>query len=357
MQDYYYSAFLSVAQDNFINILENSSDKNNISYMNVLVTGAGGFIGGHLVKSLASQGYSVTAVDIKEQDNWYQVHKLNEIENLPTVDLKDREVVKRLLQDKQFHRVYNLACNMGGMGFIQNNHIACLENVYIQTNFIALIKELNYKTSIMYSSSACVYPQGLQKDPSCAGLKESEAYPADPEDGYGWEKLFSEIITQYGAEEQGLDVRIVRFHNVYGPYGTFDGGREKAPAALCRKVIEAQKNQTGEIEIWGDGQQTRSFMYIDDCMEGMHRVWESQYNKPLNIGSSEIVTINQMVDAIEQIAGTKLKRNYLMDKPQGVRGRNSDNTLIKKITSGWEPPTKLYHGLEKTYSWIYDQII
>lgn len=325
--------------------------------MNILIAGAGGFIAGHLTKSLALQGYDVTAVDIKSKEKWFQVHDLQNVETLPKSDLRDKRVVESLLKQKKYHRIYNLACNMGGMGFIQNNHIDCLESVYIQTNFITTMREQGCSASIFYSSSACAYPQHIQQDVNVTAIKESDAYPADPEDGYGWEKLFSEIITQYGARNESMDVRIARFHNCYGPFGTWHGGREKAPAALCRKVIEAQKNNTKEIEIWGDGKQTRSFMYIDDCLEGMARLWESDYSDPVNLGSSELVTINQMVDMIEQIAGTQLERKYLLDKPQGVRGRNSDNTLIKKITGGWEPSVKLFHGLEKTYSWIYDQMI
>jgi GDP-D-mannose 3', 5'-epimerase len=324
--------------------------------MNILVAGAGGFIAGHLVKSLALQGYDVTAVDIKSKDKWFQVHDLKNVETLPKSDLRDKRVVKSLLKKKKYTRIYNLACNMGGMGFIQNNHIDCLESVYIQTNFITAMREQKCSASIFYSSSACAYPQDIQQDVNATAIKESDAYPANPEDGYGWEKLFSEIITQYGARNESIDVRIARFHNCYGPFGTWQGGREKAPAALCRKIIEAQKNKTKEIEIWGDGEQTRSFMYIDDCLEGISRIWESDYNDPVNLGSSELVTINQMVDMIEQIAGTQLERKYLLDKPQGVRGRNSDNTLIKKITGGWEPSVKLFHGLEKTYSWIFDQM-
>ena len=233
------------------------------------------------------------------------------------------------------------------MGFIQNNHIDCLESVYIQTNFITAMRDTGCRASIFYSSSACAYPASVQSEVNAKSIKEGDAYPAKPEDGYGWEKLFSEIITQYGARDEGMDIRIARFHNCYGPFGTWQGGREKAPAALCRKVIEAQKNNTDTIEIWGDGQQTRSFMYVDDCIEGMSRLWESDYMDPVNLGSSELVSINQMVDMIEQIAGTSLERKYLLDKPQGVRGRNSDNSLIKKITGGWEPSVKLFHGLEK----------
>lgn len=325
----------------------------------MLIAGAGGFIAGHLIKSLAGKEHRITAVDIKGIDDWFQANQSEKVKNLDKCDLKDRRVVEDLLLGGGYDRVYNLACNMGGMGFIQNNHIDCLESVYIQTNFITIMRE-NLKAapqSIFYSSSACAYPEHIQQEVDCPSIRESDAYPAAPQDGYGWEKLFSEIITQYGTKECGIDARIARFHNCYGPYGTWQGGREKAPAALCRKIIEAQKTKESEIDIWGDGEQTRSFMYVDDCVEGIGRLWESDYRDPINLGSSELVSINQMVDMIEGIAGIKVKRNYLLDKPQGVRGRNSDNTLIKKVTAGWEPSIKLFNGLEKTYSWIWDQMI
>lgn len=324
--------------------------------MKILIAGAGGFIAGHLCKEMAKRGAEVTAVDIKSIDNWFQVQSAPNIFNIASSDLKDRKIVHNILAGQKFDRIYNLACNMGGMGFIQKNHVDCLESVYIQTNFITLMREMNICKNIFYSSSACAYPEHIQQDINSAAIKESDAYPAAPQDGYGWEKLFSEIITQYGSKEHGINSRIARFHNCYGPYGTWHGGREKAPAALCRKVIEAKQTGVHSIDIWGDGEQTRSFMYIDDCLEGMNRIWDSDYSDPVNLGSSELVSINQMVTMIEDIADIKLERNYQLDKPQGVRGRNSDNTLIKKITSGWEPSTKLFHGLEKTYSWIYDQM-
>lgn len=325
--------------------------------MNIIIAGAGGFIAGHLTKVMASQGHNVLAIDIKNKDNWFQVNSSKNVENLFSTDLKDRNIVKEILSKKKYDRIYNLACNMGGMGFIQNNHIDCLESVYIQTNFVTVMRELKNPPAIFYSSSACAYPEHIQQDVDCPAIKESDAYPAAPQDGYGWEKLFSEIITQYGAKEHNINARIARFHNCYGPYGTWQGGREKAPAALCRKIIEAQKANKHEIDVWGDGEQTRSFMYIDDCIEGINRLWESDYIDPVNLGSSELVSINQMIDMIEEIAGIKVKRNYQLDKPQGVRGRNSDNSLIKKVTGGWEPSVKLFHGLEKTYSWIWDQMI
>ena len=326
--------------------------------MKVLIAGAGGFIAGHLTKELSKQGDEITAVDIKPKDEWFQVSKNKNVKNVPKVDLKDRKKVETLIAGGGYDRVYNLACNMGGMGFIQNNHVDCLESVYIQSNFVTVMREGPNvcPQSIFYSSSACAYPEHIQGEVDSPAIKESDAYPAAPQDGYGWEKLFSEIITQYTAKEHGIDTRIARFHNCYGPHGSWEGGREKAPAALCRKIIEAQKTKKHEIDIWGDGEQTRSFMYVDDCVEGIKRLWESNYTDPINLGSAELVSINQMVDMIEEIAGIKVERNYLMDKPQGVRGRNSDNTLIKKVTGGWEPSIKLFHGLEKTYSWIWDQM-
>ena len=331
---------------------------NIITYMKILIAGAGGFIAGHLTRALAAEEeHQITAVDIKKKENWFQVSKSEKVDSIGKIDLKDRDLVKKLLSENRYDRIYNLACNMGGMGFIQNNHVDCLESVYIQTNFITVMREMNNPPSIFYSSSACAYPEHIQQEVSSPAIKESDAYPAAPQDGYGWEKLFSEIITQHAAKDHSLDTRIARFHNCYGPFGTWQGGREKAPAALCRKVIEAQQSKNLKIDVWGDGEQTRSFMYVDDCIEGMDRLWDSDYSDPVNLGSSELVSINQMIDMIEDIAGVKVERNYQLDKPQGVRGRNSDNSLIKKITSGWEPSIKLFNGLEKTYSWIWDQII
>lgn len=324
--------------------------------MKIIIAGAGGFIAGHLTKVMADKGHKILAIDIKNKEDWFQVNSSKNVENLFSTDLKDRNIVKEILSKKKYDRIYNLACNMGGMGFIQNNHVDCLESVYIQTNFVTVMRELEKPPAIFYSSSACAYPEHIQRAVDSPAIKESDAYPAAPQDGYGWEKLFSEIITQHAAKDHNLDIRIARYHNCYGPFGTWKGGREKAPAALCRKVIEAQQNKTFEIDVWGDGEQTRSFMYIDDCIEGMDRIWESTYTDPINLGSSELVSINQMIDMIQEIAGVKVKRNYQLDKPQGVRGRNSDNTLIKKVTGGWEPSVKLFHGLEKTYSWIWDQM-
>ncbi len=320
---------------------------------NIFVAGAGGFIGGHLVNQLVAAGHSVVAADIKKKEDWYQFNPL--AANHVGCDLRLRDNCYELSAGAD--RIYNLACNMGGMGFIQNNHSLCMESVLIQTHMLQAARDRRVP-EILYSSSACIYPQEIQseiKDSASQGLKEADAYPANPEDGYGWEKLFSEIITNYFQQDFGLDVRICRYHNVYGPFGTWRGGREKAPAAICRKIIEAKNSGHHEIEIWGDGEQTRSFMYIDDCLTGMDKIWASGYSKPLNLGSSEMVSINQLVDLIEEIAGITVKRNYDLSKPQGVRGRNSDNNLIKEIT-GWEPSVRLRDGLIKTYTWIADEI-
>jgi nucleoside-diphosphate-sugar epimerase len=322
--------------------------------MKILVAGAGGFIAGYLVEDLLSQGHEVIACDVKKAKNWYQF--ADEAQNHAECDMRLKENCDKLT--KGVDRVYNLACNMGGMGFIQNNHGLCLESVLIQTHLVMACRD-NGVRDILYSSSACVYPLEIQsdiKDAQSQGLKESDACPANPEDGYGWEKLFSEIITDYFRKDFNLNPRVCRYHNIYGPYGTWDGGREKAPAAICRKVIQAKLSNKHEIEIWGDGEQTRSFCYIDDCIMGMDLIWKSDYTAPLNLGSDEMVSINELVDIAEEVAGIKLKRNYNLDAPQGVRGRNSDNTLIKDVL-GWSPSIKLKDGLERTYRWIYDQII
>ena len=319
----------------------------------ILVCGAGGFIAGHLIKKLLNEGHEVVAADIKPKSDWYQCFVT--ARNHGDCDLRLKEHCDRLT--KGVDLVYNLACNMGGMGFIQNNHALCMESVLIQVHILMACRENGVK-DVLYSSSACIYPEEIQKeikDSKAQGLKESDAYPANPEDGYGWEKLFSEIITDYFKKDFDINPRVCRFHNVYGPYGTWDGGREKAPAAICRKVIQAKLSGEKEIEIWGDGEQTRSFMYVDDCITGMDLLWKSDFHAPINLGSDEMVSINQLVDIVEEIAGVKLQRKYLLDKPQGVRGRNSDNTLIREILK-WAPSIKLKDGMEKTYEWIYNQI-
>jgi len=315
-----------------------------------VVCGAGGFIGGHLVKSLLENGIEVVrAVDVKPLDEWYQV--TDGVENL-TLDLKDQESCHTAAKGTTL--VYQLAADMGGMGFIENNKALCMLSVLTNTHMLIAGKDAGVKR-FFYSSSACVYNGEKQTNPDVVALKESDAYPALPEDGYGWEKLFSERMCRHFEEDFGLVARVARYHNVYGPHGTWNGGREKAPAAICRKVIEAKRSGRHEIEIWGTGHQTRSFMYIDDCVKGTEMIMESDIDEPINLGSSELVTINQLVDIVEDIAGIKLTRNYNLSAPKGVNGRNSDNTLILEKL-GWEPSTKLRDGMEKTYRWIEQEI-
>src|SRR5450631_3391412 len=321
----------------------------------ILVTGAGGFIGGNLVSSLKNQGYTrIRAVDVKPLEHWYQ--KFDDVENL-CLDLNDK--VNCEIAAKDAEDIYNLAANMGGMGFIEKNKALCMLSVLINTHMLMAAKKYGAK-HFFYASSACVYNGDLQHTVDDGdmftppSLKEADAYPALAEDGYGWEKLFSERMCRHYMEDFGLYARVARFHNVYGPWGTWFGGREKAPAAICRKVIEAKMTGKHSIEIWGSGVQTRSFMFIDDCTDGIQRITNSEILEPINLGSSEAVTINQLVDMAEDIAGIKLKRNYDLSAPKGVNGRNSDNTLIQKYLH-WEPSTPLREGLEKTYRWIYDQ--
>ncbi|MCC7175827.1 MAG: NAD-dependent epimerase/dehydratase family protein [Bryobacterales bacterium] len=315
----------------------------------ILVTGAGGFIGGSLVADLRRQGCKrIRAVDIKPFGEWYQ--KFEDAENL-VLDLETRE--NCLLAARGARRVYNLAANMGGMGFIENNKALCMLSVLINTHMLLAARDCGVER-YFFSSSACVYNAEKQKDPEVTSLKEEDAYPALAEDGYGWEKLFSERMCRHFREDYGLATRVARFHNVYGPHGTWDGGREKAPAAICRKVIQAKVSGGKEIEIWGTGERTRSFMYIDDCLKGTQMILASGLTEPVNLGSSELVSVNRLVDLVEGIAGVKLKRVYLPGAPQGVAGRNSDNTRLRSHL-GWEPSIPLREGLEKTYSWIYDQ--
>jgi nucleoside-diphosphate-sugar epimerase len=315
----------------------------------ILVTGAGGFIGGAMVEDLRRQGYKrIRAVDIKPLAEWYQV--FDDADNL-VLDLNLRENCERATRGAS--EVYNFAANMGGMGFIEANKALCMLSVLINTHMLQAAQKFGVKR-FFYSSSACVYNGEKQTDPNNPGLKEEDAYPALAEDGYGWEKLFSERMCRNFSEDYGMYVRVARFHNVYGPHGTWDGGREKAPAAICRKVIQAKVSGQHEIVIWGDGTRTRSFMYIDDCIDGVQKIMNSGILEPINLGSSEMVSINQLVDIVEDIANIKLKRIYDLDAPKGVMGRNSDNTLIKKYL-GWEPNIPLRQGMEKTYAWIYDQ--
>jgi len=315
----------------------------------ILVAGGGGFIGGHLAKSLVSRGYTVRVVDIKPLEQWYQ--RIEGAENI-VANLEEKEAC--LSATEGINEVYNLACNMGGMGFIENNRALCMLSVLINTHLIGAAKHHGVK-KYLYSSSACVYAAGKQTDTAVTALKESDAYPAMPEDGYGWEKLFSERLCKLFEEDYDMNVRVVRFHNVYGPEGTWRGGREKAPAALSRKIIEAKKANDLKIEVWGDGEQTRSFMYIDDCITGLDKLMESDFSDPINLGRSELVSINGMIEMISDIAGVKVERQHNLDAPQGVRGRNSDNTLILEKL-GWEPEVDLKTGLIKTYAWIEEQI-
>jgi GDP-D-mannose 3', 5'-epimerase len=316
----------------------------------IVVGGAGGFIGGHLVRELLARGATnVRAVDIKPFDQWYQRHE--RAENIK-LDLRELDACKHAV--KGANEVYNLACDMGGMGFIETHKAECMISVLINTHMLLAARE-NPVERFFYSSSACVYNADKQRDPNVTALKEEDAYPGMPEDGYGWEKLFSERMCRHFREDFKLATRVARFHNVYGPNGTWDGGREKAPAAICRKVIKAKLAGKHEIEIWGDGKQTRSFMYITDCLTGVDKITHSDWVEPINLGSSELVSINQLVDIVEDIAGIKLERKYNLSAPKGVNGRNSDNTLIKKVF-GWEPDTKLRDGMEKTYRWIWDEI-
>jgi GDP-D-mannose 3',5'-epimerase len=316
----------------------------------IVVTGGGGFIGGHLVAELQSRGFErIRAVDLKPLGRWYQQH--DGVENV-SADLREKDACYTAAEGAT--TVFNLAADMGGMGFIETHKADCMVSVLINTNLLLAARDHGVK-NFMFGSSACVYAAGKQTDPNVTALKEEDAYPAMPEDGYGWEKLFSERMCRHFMEDYGISVRVPRFHNVYGPFGTFAGGREKAPAAVCRKVIEAQLDGTNEIEIWGDGMQTRSFTYIDDTIEGLFRIMESEFTDPINLGSAQLVTINGLVDIVEGIAGVKLERKYNLSAPQGVRGRNSDNALILEQL-GWEPSISLEDGLEKTYHWIHDQM-
>ena len=317
--------------------------------MKYLVCGAGGFIGGHIVDELMNQGHEVVCADIKPLEYWFQIFEKNKNYCL---DLKEYENCLKVCEGVDY--IYNMACNMGGMGFIENNKAECMLSVLINTNLLRACLKKNVK-KYFFSSSACVYNAQKQKETFVPGLKETDAYPAEPEDGYGWEKLFSERMCRHFTEDFGLPTRVLRYHNVYGPLGTFDGGREKAPAALCRKIINAKINNINEIEVWGDGQQTRSFMYIDDCVIGTQKIFNSETSEVFNLGSSEQVSINQMIEIIEEISDYKVNKKYLLDKPKGVRGRSSDNSMLKSQFD-WEPSVSLKDGLEKTYKWIFDQL-
>lgn len=315
----------------------------------ILVAGSGGFIGGHLVNSLVKSGHNVRAIDLKPMNEWFQVQ--GSAENIVS-DLRETEASRRAVEEVDI--VYNLACDMGGMGFIENHKAECMVSVLINTNLLESSRKSGVE-KFFFSSSACVYNASKQQDTRVTALKESDAYPADPEDGYGWEKLFSERMCRHFREDYGIHTRVARFHNVYGPEGTFHGGREKAPAAICRKIAMAKKTGIHEIEVWGDGEQTRSFMFIDDCLKGMDMILHGNYLDPINLGSNELVSVNQLVDLVQEIAGIKVKRIHDLSAPQGVRGRNSDNAEMLGHF-GWEPSISLRAGLEATYKWIFDNI-
>jgi nucleoside-diphosphate-sugar epimerase len=315
-----------------------------------LVTGAGGFIGGHLVRRLRAEGVDrIRAVDVKPLDEWYQV--VPDVESVQA-DLQLIDECRRAVDGVD--TVFNLAADMGGMGFIESNRALCMLSVLVSSHVLVAARDAGVER-VFYASSACVYAAGKQSSPDVEPLREADAYPAMPEDGYGWEKLFSERMARHFAEDFGIETRVARYHNVYGPLGTWDGGREKAPAAICRKVATAKLTGERRIEIWGDGEQTRSFTYIDDCLDGTLRLTASDVREPLNVGSGQLVTINELVDTVEAIAGVTLKREYDLDAPQGVRGRNSDNTLVRRLL-GWEPSVSLEDGLTATYAWIHDQV-
>jgi nucleoside-diphosphate-sugar epimerase len=317
---------------------------------NILVTGAGGFIGGWLTKNLLQNPeVNLIAVDLKPIEQWYQVFDTTNL----VMDLRQLENTR--VATRGIDEVYNLAADMGGMGFIENNKAECMLSSLINTHMLLSARE-NNASKFFFASSACVYNDAKQKETINPPLTESDAYPAAPEDGYGWEKLFSERMCRHFYEDFGLAVRVARFHNIYGPNGTWSGGREKAPAAICRKVATAVKSGVHEINIWGDGEQTRSYTFISDAVEGVNKLMKSDFTSPLNIGSSELVSIDQLVTIVENIAGIKLKRTYDLKAPKGVRGRSSDNSLCKKVLD-WEPKTTLIDGISETYKWIFDKVI
>ena len=311
-----------------------------------LVTGAGGFIGHHLVKYLVRRGYRVVGADLKVPE-----FEESDAHEFMVCDLRCAEHC--MLACAGIDEAYHLAADMGGIGYITSSHAdISINNILINAHMLRAAREKNVKR-FLFSSSACIYPQYLQRDANVAPLKEEDAFPADPEEGYGLEKLFTEKLCQYATEDYGMATRVVRFHNVYGPLGTYDGGREKAPAAICRKVSACQPGD--EIEIWGDGRQTRSFMYIDDCVEGIYRIMRSDYGHPLNLGTDELVTIDALVDIVTAIAGKPIRKRHDLSRPQGVRGRNSDNTRLRAVL-GWEPKTALRTGCVPTYRWIADRV-
>jgi GDP-D-mannose 3', 5'-epimerase len=312
----------------------------------VLVTGAGGFIGHHLVKYLVDEGHWVRGIDLK-----YPEYETSPADDFEILDL--RRFDNCLIATQAIDEVYHLAADMGGIGYITAFHADIARNDTMSNVHMLEAARLNGVNRFLFSSSACIYPQYLQKSPEVTPLKEEDAYPADPEEGYGWEKLFMEKLCQYYLEDYGLETRAVRFHNVYGPLGTYEGGKEKAPAAICRKVALAADGD--EIEVWGDGKQTRSFMYVDDCVEGIHRLMRSDFPHPLNLGTDEMVTVNELVDSVASTAGKVIVKRHDLSKPQGVRGRNSDNDKLRQVLS-WEPQILLREGLVPTYQWIESEL-
>ena len=320
--------------------------------MKILVTGAGGFIGGHLVNKLSVDGHEVVAVDIKPLSEWYLINETSEN------NIADMSLLQNANHfSKGVVQIYNLAADMGGMGFIENNKAKCMESVLINTHLLQAARD-NGVGHFFYSSSACVYASFHQNSLDIEPLKESDAYPADPEDGYGWEKLFSERMCRHFQEDYGVQTRVARYHNVYGPYGTYDGGREKVPAAACRKIIQAVKSGKYEINIWGDGHQLRSFTYITDCIEGSIKLMNSDYSSPLNIGSAEMISINQLYKTIIEVNGldySKFKFTHDLGAPQGVRGRSSDNQECRRVLN-WEPSIKFAQGIKLTFDWIAKEL-
>jgi GDP-D-mannose 3', 5'-epimerase len=312
-----------------------------------LVTGASGFIGNHLVSFLKRKGYWVRGVDAKDPE-----YGPSEADEFAVLDLRRTEAAVEAVQGVD--EVYALAADMGGMGYISVHNAAILENNSLIDINTLLATRSNGVSRLLYTSSACIYPEYLQKDANVRPLREDDAYPADPQDAYGWQKIVSERLCMHYREEFGIETRVVRFHNIFGPLGTWDGGREKAPAALCRKIAIAKLRNDDRVQIWGDGQQTRSFCYIEDCVEGLHRLMRSDYHEPLNLGQDRMVTVNELADMIADIAGISIEKVHV-EGPQGVRGRNSDNTRLREVL-GWEPEISLEEGLARTYAWIEDQV-